>query len=144
MLCYAMELGHMWVVCVIYEWIVWLGGRRCICPSLRPYLARFLLCLAASTSCTSPPLSPSASSPFGRRRAVAAAPHVKNDSPHPQLSLTFGLLKTNLALSVSSCQSISDPMMLKSALLSMSTSTPSCRTRSSNLPAWSGVTYSRW
>lgn len=70
--------------------------------------------------------------------------YVRKDSPHPQASFTFGLLKTNFALRRSSCQSISLPMMLKSALLSMRTSTPSCLTRSSNRPASCGLMYSRW
>jgi hypothetical protein len=45
-------------------------------------------------------------------------------------------------LSASSAQSISLPIIEKSALLSISTRTPSCSTTSSNLPGFS--TYSRW
>lgn len=48
----------------------------------------------------------------------------------------------NLALNLSSNQSISLPMMLKRALLSIKTCTPSCCTLSSNAPALS--TYSKW
>lgn len=48
----------------------------------------------------------------------------------------------NLALSLSSSQSISLPIMLNSALLSISTWTPSCCTASSKAPALS--TYSKW
>lgn len=65
-----------------------------------------------------------------------------NDSPHPHASLMLGFVKTNLELSGSSFQSISLPMIENSALLSMSTRTPSCSTTSSNLPGFS--TYSRW
>lgn len=57
-------------------------------------------------------------------------------------SLMLGFLNTNLWLSLSSTQSISLPMMLNSALLSISTRTPSCSTVSSNAPGLS--TYSRW
>ena len=54
----------------------------------------------------------------------------------------FGFLKMNRALSLSSSQSISLPIILNRALLSISTLTPSCSTVSSNAPALS--TYSRW
>jgi len=54
----------------------------------------------------------------------------------------LGFLKTKRWLSLSSAQSISLPMMLKRALLSMSTLTPSCSTASSKAPGLS--TYSRW
>ena len=56
--------------------------------------------------------------------------------------LMFGLRKTKRLLSLSSAQSISLPMMLKSALLSTKTLTPSCSTASSKDPGLS--TYSRW
>lgn len=68
-------------------------------------------------------------------------PTVK-DSPHPQASFMFGFLKANLELRGSSFQSISLPMIEKSALLSINTRTPSCSTTSSNFPGFS--TYSRW
>lgn len=64
-----------------------------------------------------------------------------NDSPQPHCSVMFGFLKTNLALSLSSCQSISLPMILNSALLSIKTLTPSCSTTSSKALGFS--TYSR-
>ena len=54
----------------------------------------------------------------------------------------LGLRNTNLWLNLSSTQSISLPIMLKSALLSTRTLTPSCSTASSKAPAFS--TYSRW
>ena len=57
-------------------------------------------------------------------------------------SLIFGLRNTNRALNLSSCQSISLPIILKSALLSIKTFTPSCSTVSSKDPALS--TYSKW
>lgn len=93
-----------------------------------------------------------------------------NDSPHPHASLIFGLLNANFALSIpmtkstsqttkthrgiwnaeecdtylsaSSFQSISLPIIENSALLSMTTLTPSCSTTSSNFPGLS--TYSKW
>lgn len=54
-----------------------------------------------------------------------------NDSPQPHCSVMLGFLKTNLVLSLSSNQSISLPMMLNNALLSINTFTPSCSTTSS-------------
>lgn len=54
----------------------------------------------------------------------------------------LGFRNTNLAFNLSSTQSISLPIMLNSALLSISTLTPSCSTVSSNFPGFS--TYSRW
>lgn len=48
----------------------------------------------------------------------------------------------NRALSLSSCQSISLPIMLNNALLSIRTLTPSCSTVSSNAAGLS--TYSKW
>lgn len=56
--------------------------------------------------------------------------------------LMLGLVKTNLWFNLSSTQSISLPIILNSALLSISTLTPSCSTSSSNMPGFS--TYSRW
>lgn len=56
--------------------------------------------------------------------------------------LIFGLWKTKRSFSLSSTQSISLPMMLNRALLSISTLTPSWSTSSSNGPGLS--TYSRW
>lgn len=56
--------------------------------------------------------------------------------------LMFGLLNTKRLLSGSSCQSISLPIMLKRALESIKTLTPSCSTTSSKGAGFS--TYSRW
>ena len=53
----------------------------------------------------------------------------------------FGFLNTNRWFSLSSTQSISLPIMLNKALLSIKTLTPSCSTSSSNVPGFS--TYSR-
>lgn len=64
------------------------------------------------------------------------------DSPHPHCSFMLGFLNTNLWFNLSSTQSISLPIMLNSALLSMRTFTPSCSTSSSNALGFS--TYSRW
>lgn len=84
-----------------------------------------------------------------------------NDSPHPHCSsvmkmlrvvdmlkvgggwyeLIFGFRNTNRWLNLSSIQSISLPIILNSALLSIRTLTPSCSTVSSNAPAFS--TYSK-
>jgi hypothetical protein len=57
-------------------------------------------------------------------------------------SLMLGFLKIKRSLSLSSSQSISEPIMLNKALESIRTLTPSCSTVSSNAPALS--TYSRW
>jgi len=67
---------------------------------------------------------------------------ILNDSPQPHCSVIFGFRKMNLALSLSSNQSISLPMILNNALESIKTLTPSCSTLSSNGPGLS--TYSRW
>lgn len=64
------------------------------------------------------------------------------DSPQPHCSVMLGFLNTNLALNLSSSQSISLPIMLNKALLSIRTLTPSCSTTSSN--AFGFSTYSRW
>jgi hypothetical protein len=77
-----------------------------------------------------------------RPKAFSPSHDMLNDSPHPHCSVIFGFLNTNLVLSLSSNQSISLPIMLNNALLSISTFTPSCSTTSSNVPAFS--TYSRW
>jgi len=74
-------------------------------------------------------------------RSCIYDPTVK-DSPQPQASVMLGFLKVNLELRESSIQSISLPMIEKSALLSISTFTSSCSTTSSNFPGFS--TYSRW
>lgn len=92
----------------------------------------------------------------------AASQPTLNDSPQPHCSaidtcqhtildhdgsevgdsLMLGFRKIKRALSLSSSQSISLPMILNSALLSINTFTPSCSTVSSNAPGLS--TYSRW
>lgn len=56
-------------------------------------------------------------------------------------SLMFGFRKMKRSFNLSSTQSISLPIMLKSALLSIKTLTPSCSTASSKAPALS--TYSK-
>lgn len=56
--------------------------------------------------------------------------------------LIFGFLNTNRLARLSSCQSISVPIMLNKALLSIKILTPSCSTTSSNGAGLS--TYSRW
>jgi len=75
------------------------------------------------------------------KSAMHYDPTVK-DSPQPQASIMLGFLNVNLELRASSVQSISLPMIEKSALLSISTFTPSCSATSSNFPGSS--TYSRW
>jgi len=67
--------------------------------------------------------------------------YTMKDSPQPHSSLMFGLWNTKRWFSLSSTQSISLPMMLNSALLSINTLTPSCTTSSSNGPGF--CTYSR-
>jgi len=79
---------------------------------------------------------------YRREGNMSYAEPILKDSPQPQETAS-GLWKTNLADNLSSFQSISLPMMLNSALLSINTVTSSCLTRSSNLPASSGLTYSR-
>lgn len=111
--------------------------------------------------CSSPPTpSHAAGDPKSRQRSCRQQMlQTMNDSPQPHCSsvqtlachqsrrpgrnlLMLGFLNTKRSFSLSSTQSISLPMILKSALLSISTLTPSCSTASSKAPGLS--TYSRW